>query len=212
MAPDADTLPIRRLDDLREVLGELRQGSDYKSVCLDSFTEMQAFIVDEVLANKDPDPKDPDGEPRLYVQDFGKVHDRSKALVRAFRDLPMNVILTCLAERVVIGTDDDAQVVTQLMLTGKKLPPQMGCFFNLVGYIARAGGRDSVSHGVLFEGRPDIVTKGMPGLRRWEEPDIAYWHARAIGGAEPRDADAPQVRPVSRRWAAEKADEGEGKA
>jgi len=122
------------------------------------------------------------------------IHDRSKGLVRAFRDLPMHVVVTCLAETVVLGDDRNGQVVTRVMLTGKKLPAQIGAFFNLVGFTYRISGPDGgTAYRVLFEGRADIDTKGMPGLRKREEPDVTYWLERALHGAPPRDPSAKMI-------------------
>ena len=92
MAPDADVLHIQSVKDLREVLQELRQDTrGYASVCLDSFTEMQLLIVDDILKKKLEDNEEKKGKDdgvQLTIKDHMKIHDRSKGMVRAFRDLP----------------------------------------------------------------------------------------------------------------------------
>lgn len=219
MAPDAGVVKIESLDDLRSLLTELRNGEhDYKSICLDSFTEMQLLIADEILARrrrKNADKgKDEQADPsKLVMEDYMFIHDRSKAIVRAFRDLPMHVILTCLSESVIVGEDSDAKTVTRIMLMGRKLPAQLGAFFNLVGFSYKAQGADGATrYRVLFEGRPDIDTKGMPGLRRREEPDISYWYDRAVKNCDPRDSDAPMIAEVSRTWSEPKDEKPKDKA
>ena len=200
MAPDAGVIHVESLSDLRQILRELREDPHgYKSVCLDSFTEMQMLIVDEILSKKRE--KSGDEDASLTIKDHMMIHDRSKSMVRAFRDLPMHVVLTCLSETVVIGEDDEARTVTRIMLMGRKLPAQIGQFFNLVGFVYKAATKDNgAAYRVLFDGRSDIDTKGMPGLRRREEPDIDYWYRRAIGGEKPRDPDAKMIPGVSRTW------------
>lgn len=197
MAPDADTIQIRSMADLRALLSALRKTEHgYSSVCLDSFTEMQQLIIDEVAARKNLGPDDPI---KLSIEERLFIHDKSKSIVRAFRDLPMHVILTCLSETVVVGDGENSRTVTRVMLSGQKLPAQIGQFFNLVGFCFKMQGANRVPvHRVLFDGRGEVDVKGMPGLRRREDPDIAYWFERAIRGAQPRDAEAMALPPVDR--------------
>jgi hypothetical protein len=207
MAPDADVIEVKSVATLRGLLGELRQqGHGYDSVCLDSFTEMQNLLIDEMGARKSTGPDEP---VKLSIEERMFIHDKSKSIARSFRDLPMNVILTCLSETVVVGDGDGARTVTQIMLSGKKLPAQLGQFFNLVGFTYKAGNKNGdTKHRVLFDGRADLDTKGMPGLRRREDPDIAYWYDRAIDGGDPRDPDAPMIGDVDRGGPVEEKADG----
>jgi hypothetical protein len=211
MAPDQDTLRINSVRELHEALSLLRsEEHNYASVCLDSFTEMQTLVADEIVARKSREP----GEPvKVTIEEHMFIHDRSKSLVRAFRDLPMNVVMTTLSETVIIGEDSDARTVTRPMLMGRKLPAQLNGFFNLVGFTYKSSDKKgNTQHRVLFDGRKDVDTKGMPGLRKREEPDIAYWYDRAIGGCEARDPEAAMIAEVSRTWAPTDGPGEEGEA
>lgn len=191
MAPNEDTLRITGMSDLRELLGFLKKGKhSYATICLDSFTEMQLMLVDEVVARKQTDPDEPAD---LKIKDHMFIHDKSKTVIRAFRNLPMNVVITCLSDTAMVGDDNDRKRVTKVMLQGQKLPGQIGQFFNLVGYTYKAVRNGEPNFRVLFEGRTDIDTKGLPGLRMREEPDIRYWFDRVFGGAEPRDSEAKMI-------------------
>ena len=108
----------------------------------------------------------------------------------------------------IVGEDEDARQVTRIMLMGRKLPSQIGQFFNLVGFVYKSAKGDQVRYRVLFEGRSDLDTKGMPGLRRREEPDIEYWYRRAILGEKPRDEDAKMIPEVSRTWGESSQNQG----
>lgn len=197
MAPDDDTIHISRMSDLRELLTYLKKGDHkYQTICLDSFTEMQLMIVDELSAKKQTDPDEPIA---LKIKDHMFIHDKSKSVVRAFRNLPMNVVITCLSETVTLGDDDEKKRVTRVMLQGQKLPGQIGQFFNLVGFVYKAVQHGEPNFRVLFEGRPDIDTKGLPGLRMREEPDIGYWYSRVFGNAEARDPEAKMIAGPSKR-------------
>jgi hypothetical protein len=204
MAPEADVIEIKSMADLRALLTALvNEKHNYSSVCLDSFTEMQQLLIDEVSAKKG---KSPDEIARLSIEDRMFIHDKSKSMTRAFRNLPMHVILTCLSEKVVIRNDDDsaAKTMIKIMLSGQKLPGQIGQYFNIVGFAYKAQSKDgATAHKVLLDGRPDLSVKGMPGLRQREDPDISYWYERAILGKQSREPDAPAIAPVSRGVVAE---------
>lgn len=196
MAPEADVVRVTSMADIRALLQELMTTKHgYASVCLDSFTEMQVLLIDEVAAKRN---FGPDDLIKLTIEDRLFIHDKSKAMVRAFRDLPMHVVLTCLSETVLIGEKENARTVTRVMLSGGKLPAQIGQYFNLVGFTYKAAKDGGTVHKVLFDGRADIDTKGMPGLRRREDPDIDYWYRRAILGEPPRNPDSAMIGTVDR--------------
>lgn len=198
LAPDQDTLHIKSMDDLREILTILRGGSTkWASICLDSFSEMQSMIVDEILAQKKKNKGD---DAEIKLPDHMKIFDRSKYLARSFRDLPYHVVMTCLAGKYVIGDGENQRTSIRMMLVGQKFPASIGQYFNIVGYAYKTKDTDRPQHGVLLEGHPDLETKGMPGLRPREEPDIAYWCARTLGGAPPRNPEAAQIPAPSRIW------------
>jgi hypothetical protein len=203
-APDEDTVQIKTMEDLRELLKYLREEKhSYQTVCLDSLTEMQQLLIDEVTARKrKADNTSEDELVELGWTERGFIHDASRNFIRAFRSLPMHVIMTCLSERVT-KKDKEGKVVsdvTKIMLSGQKLPEQMASFFNVVGYCYKIPSDNGAKHLVLFEGRRDIDTKGLPGLRPKEEPDIEYWIQRSFHGAEPRDSEAEMIAKPSRRW------------
>lgn len=194
-----DVLRIRSADDIRELLKELR-GKDhgYDSLALDSLTEMQILLAEEIMAKK---PETTNGKPKkLSMEDFMFLHDRTRSLVRAFRDLDLHILVTCLSTRAIVGEGDAAKIVVQPMLIGQKLPAQLGQFFNIMGFVYRIANEDgTVAHRVLFEGRRDRDTKGMPGLCYQEIPDVAYWYARAYENAEPGRPDETMIAPPSVR-------------
>jgi len=203
MAPSSMVLKIESLADLRNVLRDLKSGQhDFDSVCLDSFTEMQQLIADEITAGK----SDTGTSPLISQKEYGVIHDRSKGLIRAFRDLPMHVVMTMLSETTTIGEGEQAKLVTRVMLIGRKLPGQIGQFFNLIGFAYKASDKQGMTkHKVLFDGRADISVKGMPGLRYREEPNVDLWHRVAILGEERPDPDAKMIQDVSRCWEDEPA-------
>ena len=95
--PNVEVVPVKSMDHMQRVYEELRRGnSGYKTVVLDSLTEIQKFsmygIMDQVV--KDNEDRDPD-VPGL--KEWAKNTEQIRKLVRAFRDLPMNTIFTALS-------------------------------------------------------------------------------------------------------------------
>ncbi len=66
----------------------------YKTVILDSVTDLQRIIIDEVTDRADTGPGDPVGA--LGRQGFGQLLGRSLHLTRLFFDLPVHVLMTTL--------------------------------------------------------------------------------------------------------------------
>lgn len=198
VAPDQDTLEIDSLGTLRSVLAELRApGHGYSTVCLDSLSEMQRLIIDEQVAKTA-------GKEEPTISDWKVIIDRTASLVRAYRDLPMHVVVTALAEETIVNESDR---LIRPSVSGRKLPGQLAQYFNLVGYSFKAVKDKSISYKVLIEGKDDFTCKGLPGLRYREDPDITYWYERGINGGAPRDKDARMIlEPGQREPANEKTE------
>lgn len=94
--PDVDVVRITSWRDISRVYGDLYDGNHpYKTVGLDSLTEIQklgmyGIMTELVKDEKDRDPDIPS------VREWGKNIEQTRKLVRAFRDLPMSVIFTAL--------------------------------------------------------------------------------------------------------------------
>lgn len=97
----------------------LAGGHDYQTVIVDSLNEINDMSVDEILAGIAADPtseRDPD---LMQFQDWNKNQSRILAMLRRWRDLPMNVIFTCLMK-------EDKDQRTGKIRKGLDLPPKLG--------------------------------------------------------------------------------------
>jgi AAA domain-containing protein len=94
--PNVATVRVKTWQDLQKIYDHLYAGGHgFKTVILDSLTEIQKFNMNEImrqLVEKKPE-RDPD-VPDL--REWGKNLEQIRRFVRAFRDLPMNVIFTAL--------------------------------------------------------------------------------------------------------------------
>lgn len=194
--PDGDTIHIRTVEDMRELLQTLRNGEHdenagtllgYRSLALDSLTEMQRKIMDQYVSRADGGEKS--GE-RISISQWGEIIDRTAQLVRSFRDLPLHFVITCLSAEHFVGSEDDSKRVVRPELAGRSLPNTLAQFFNLVGYAYTRNTEEGIDFRVLLGGNVDFLTKGMPGLAYREVPDVSYWIERSFNRCPARDKDA----------------------
>jgi KaiC/GvpD/RAD55 family RecA-like ATPase len=106
-----------QLDNIYHAL--LAGDHEYQTVVVDSLNEINDMSVDEILATIAADPtseRDPD---LMQFQDWNKNQSRILAMLRRWRDLPMNVIFTCLMK-------EDKDQRTGKIRKGLDLPPKLG--------------------------------------------------------------------------------------
>ena len=118
-----------------------------RRLVLDSFTEVQRVLVDEILA----------GEKResLTLQEWGLLNDRSIDLIRTIRNLECDVCVIFLSES---GEASDQRFVKPLV-KGRKLPNECAQFFSAFGYCYRQQEDENLNYRVLFGGSERYITK-----------------------------------------------------
>lgn len=128
---DIKTFRPDSIKELQEIFWYLKSGQhDRQTVVLDSLSEIQRMSMDEILSDPKRDDKFDRDTPIL--QDYGKNTQQLRKLVRAFRDLPMNVVFTCLASERKDETDGSVKVMPDL--TPKLAADVMG-YVDVVGYM-----------------------------------------------------------------------------
>jgi len=115
-----DVWTINGWEDLEEAYEFLRKGGHgYKSVVIDSLTEVQKKLH-EYIVRKFP-AKRRDYEDLMSQSDWGYAIDRMRKMCRAFRDLPMNVVFIAL-DQTEQGEDE---TITKPALSGKTLSTEL---------------------------------------------------------------------------------------
>lgn len=122
--------PIASVKDLEQAYLYLRNGDhSFKSVVLDSITDMNRIVMEEAVgsakarkAEHDPD--------LLDIKDWNRVDQRMRKILRSFRDLDMHVLMLALAGEVMEG-------ITGPALYPKGLRTEAAALFNCVGYLGR---------------------------------------------------------------------------
>lgn len=134
--PLVETVRVNKWDELQTIYNELYRGTHgYKTVVLDSLSEIQEQsmlqIMDELAITGRPS----GGEVDIDIpamREWGKNRTQTRKFVRAYRDLPMNTIFTCLA----MDEKDKKTGLSRIMpqLTGKSRQEVPG-FIDYVFYM-----------------------------------------------------------------------------
>ncbi len=129
-----DVVSIRHIDQIIDLYNTLAgdKSDYYKTVVIDSLSELQKldlrFCMDEEF-NKKPDVIDRDV---ATLRSWGKSGERMRRIIRAFRDLPMNTIMTSL-----VATEKDEQtgIVQYFPMFPGKLRGEVPGYFDIVGLL-----------------------------------------------------------------------------
>lgn len=127
--------------ELSAIFHALKAGShQYQTVVLDSLTEIQELNMRSIMKAMKEDPdnveRDPD-VPGMY--EWNKSGKQIKQLIRAFRNLPMNIIFTALMKE---DKDTKTGITMRLPDLPGKLAHQVAALFDIVLYytIVEEGG------------------------------------------------------------------------
>lgn len=129
--PDVETVRVTTWKEMQQVYDVLHSGEhDYRTVVLDSLTEIQKFnmyTIMESVVQKRPD-LDIDVP---SMREWGRNLEQMRKFVRGFRDLEMHTIFTALNM-----TDKDqktGQITMKPQLSGK-LANEVAAFLDIVAY------------------------------------------------------------------------------
>lgn len=129
--PEVDTVRVTSWKEMQNVYNALYEGGHgYRTVVLDSLTEIQKFnmynIMSEVIQRR------PDLDADVpSMREWGKNLEQIRRMVRGFRDLDMHVIFTALNK-----TDKDQKtgITTMKPSLSGKLADEVAAFLDVVMY------------------------------------------------------------------------------
>jgi len=126
--PNADILHVETDVMLGQILKDIDENpkdwSKYDTIVIDSLTEVQRLIKDRLTNN---------GRSQMTLQNWGKLADNMRALIRRIRNLKKNVVCICLLER---QTEENTGVHhLKPAFEGKKTSGEIAQFFNFVGFL-----------------------------------------------------------------------------
>ncbi len=153
--PEVDIVRVQTWKEMQAVYDALLKDMSYKTIVLDSLTEIQKFSmygIMEELVRKEPD-RDPDVP---GMREWGKNTEQIRRMVRAFRDLPCNVIFTALAT-----SEKDAKsgiIKTKPSFSGK-LKDEIAGFVDEVVFLYKKAMTDEIKRLLLTTGTDQQVAK-----------------------------------------------------
>ena len=129
------------MDQLDAIFWYLAKGGHpFKSVCVDSLSELQLvnldFVVNEQMQKKDSKRESADD---IWQDDYGRSTQFIRRVVRRFRDLPMHVFFTCHDA----SSQDDKKVETIHPALTPKLRTAVLGYMDVVGYLYMTTKADS---------------------------------------------------------------------
>lgn len=151
--------------------GRLKELTGCETVVIDSLTEMQRLIKDDIMKQKGATPG---AAAKFTLADWGLLTDRMRKMIRTVRDLPFTVVCTALAQY----EFDEATGTRHAMpsFEGRKMPNEICGYFSAVGYVFREqvvqDEEVHIQHRVMFRGPSNYMTKSLPGLEAVEEPNV----------------------------------------
>ena len=154
---DIDVIQLRSTNEIVEVHNKLRVDNNgyYKTVVIDSLSELADLDMREVMRqmlqrqpNRDPDVAD--------KREWGIVRTHMRKIVRAFKDLEMNTIMTALALK---EKDDTTGAVTIYPQMSGKLKTEIPGFFDVVGYMYADAKGDVINRRIQFQKTQKVTAK-----------------------------------------------------
>ncbi len=110
---------------------DIDEPRKYRTVIIDSLTELEAYCFNQLLGITDTTRLDEDPQSAEWTE-YKKNHTMMQRVVRAFRDLPMHVIFTASEQ---FQQDESKKYKFSPDLTGK-LSKKIQGFMDMVGYLA----------------------------------------------------------------------------
>ncbi len=171
---DIAVAEVGEIADVREVYEFLKRGDhSFTWVCLDSISE----IAEKLLIREKERSKDPRAA-------YGELADQMFSLLRAFRDLPMNVYVSAKQERVEDGDTGRVQYVPSM--PGRKLTQGISYLFDEV--FALRVRKDEEGHlQRILQTNSDARFEAKDrsgGLELFEQPNLGHIHTTITGNKE----------------------------
>lgn len=123
-----DVTEVKSFDAVKAAYSYLAKNEDegkYQFVCIDSLTEISDLLVKHLKSKEEY--KNPSNALKLW----GEFSETMIGLIKAFRDLPRNVIFTALSDDV----NDGGIITKKPMIAGNKAQQLMPSFFDEVFFL-----------------------------------------------------------------------------
>lgn len=130
---DVDVTEIETWEDLERVYWFLKKHpKKYKTVIIDTMSQLQQVVVEDVLAEQGKDAEDATGWGMMTQKEWGKVASRIKPMIINLRDLPMDVVFIAQHRVFNLPSEEEMEAGAVLLApeVGPALMPSVGKFLN----------------------------------------------------------------------------------
>lgn len=178
--PKAYIWPAKTMNDIRKCMEAANNGVLAKhgvtTLVLDSVTELQQVMIEEILGLKREAGKSQPNQPatgkgpapEMTQQDWGILATKMRAFLRNMRDLPMSVVVTALCEYV---NEENSGVRRLYPKLSGSMQMALPSFFNIVGFLYKS----SEGRVVMTEGPDQYLTKSYGPLVGLLHADLEVW-------------------------------------
>ena len=182
---DIDVVRITDMPTLGKMVKFLRTEKQYKTVVIDSLTEVQKIIMKHVIQQAvKEDPKHDKEIP--YQKDWYRNSELVRRIVRSFRDLPMHVIFTALDREV---KDDLTGSVQTLPALPGQLAGEVPGYLDIVGYLTVQEVDGNIVRRLIVQPTPMIMAKDRSdALGPWiDNPELSSIVKRIVQSRKPKE-------------------------
>lgn len=153
-----DYVEVKSLQDMEAAYHYLKNDKHgYECVVVDSLTEIQKVVKDHILEAGKRD--------QMQIADWGALSMKLERMVRAFRDLPLHVVITALEETETDKITGEVKVYPALQ---GGLQKQLPAYFDLVLYmyakeVVADGGSSQIKFFALTKNSGKYIGKDRSG-------------------------------------------------
>lgn len=169
--PFIEVSDMRALQDAYAWLKDSEESKGFKSVCLDSISEVaEVVLADELRKNKD-------GRAA-----YGEMNSTMAELIRAFRDLPgRHVYMSAKLEK---SQDEMGRMLYNPSMPGKSLTQQLPYFFDFVFPLrVERDAEGKTQRAIMTDSDGLWLAKSRSrNLAQWEAPDLGAIIKKIAGG------------------------------
>lgn len=157
--PDCERVRVKTWADMQKVYDDLYAGKGgYKTVVVDSLTEAQKFSMDRIMIDLSKTGRKSGADVDVDTpseKEWGKNINQIRFMVRAFRDLPLNVVFTALRKE---DKERSGLMLTKPSLPGK-LAGEVAAFVDVVCYYYMKSKDGATNRYLLTKGTEAQVAK-----------------------------------------------------
>ena len=158
---DLPYIEVKTMDDLRGAFEWVSEhGAEFDSIVLDSISEIAEVCLNyEKKMTKDP------------RQAYGAMQEQMTDIIRAFRDLPKNVLFIAKVEK---QADETGRILYSPSMPGNKTGQALPYFFDLVLALrVERDGEGATQRALMCDTDGIWQAKDRSGkLNAWESPDM----------------------------------------